>query len=88
MMPIVPLEIAEINPRDTLIYDIAYTIGEAMFDPEDIGVLEIAEMIVDQIEQSPHFQKKAHIRVKAGSRAAPALQPVNKSTNQEAATHW
>jgi hypothetical protein len=71
-MPIVPLEIAEIDPRDILIYDIAYTIGEAVSDPEDIGVLEIAEMIVDQIEQSPHFQKKARIRVKAGSRATPA----------------
>lgn len=70
-MPIIPLETYEPDPRDMLIYDIAYTIGEAVSDPEDIGVLEIAEMIVDQIERSPHFHEKARIRVKTGSRAAP-----------------
>lgn len=71
-MPIIPLETYEPDPRDMLIYDIADTIGAAVSDPAEIGVLEVAEMIVDQIEESLIFREKVHIRVKARSRMAPA----------------
>lgn len=72
MMPIVPLEIFEPDPRAMLIYDIAEIIGDALSGTEDIGILEVAEMIVDQIEESPIFREKARIRVKARSRMTPA----------------
>ncbi|MBN9256933.1 MULTISPECIES: hypothetical protein [unclassified Mesorhizobium] len=70
-MPIIPLGAHEPDPRDMLIYDIADTIGAALSDPADIGVLEVAEMIIDQVEESPIFGEKARIRMKAKSRPRP-----------------
>ncbi|QDC02307.1 hypothetical protein [Mesorhizobium sp. 8] len=71
-MPISPLETYQPDPRDMLIFDIADVIGAALSGPEDIGVLEVAEMTVDQIEESQIFREKARVRVKARSRMAPA----------------
>ncbi|ESY82485.1 hypothetical protein X740_05450 [Mesorhizobium sp. LNHC221B00] len=57
-----------------LLFDIADTIGAALSDTADIGVLEVAEMILDLVEESPSpiFHEKARIRMKAGSRMTPA----------------
>lgn len=72
-MPIVPLEAHQPDPGDMLIYDIADIIGAATSGSGDIGVLEVAEMVVDQIEESPMFREKARIRVKVRSRMTPTF---------------
>jgi hypothetical protein len=47
---IIPLDPIEIDPRDVLIYDIATMISEALAGPA-IGVHELAEMIVDTVQE-------------------------------------
>lgn len=47
---IIPFEpLPEQDPRDALIYEIAWLISDALTGPE-IGVLEVSEMIVDTVE--------------------------------------
>jgi hypothetical protein len=51
-MPIIPLEALEPDPRDMLILNIAQTIEAALANPAEIGVLEVAEGIVAEVEES------------------------------------
>jgi hypothetical protein len=58
----------EPDPRAMLVFDIAQTIGTALSGPVEIGVLEVAEMILAEVEKGPIFQAKVRIRVSAKSR--------------------
>ncbi|MER9831357.1 hypothetical protein NKJ51_23830 [Mesorhizobium sp. M0134] len=48
---IIPFQPIEIDPRDALIHVIATMISDAVTGPE-IGVLELAEMIVDTVREN------------------------------------
>jgi hypothetical protein len=67
-MPIIPLEALEPDPRAMLGFDIAQTIETALSGPAEIGVLEVAEMILAHVDESQIFRVKARVRVPAKSR--------------------
>jgi hypothetical protein len=67
-MPIIPLEALEPDPRGMLILNIAQTIEAALSDPAEVGVLEVAERILAEVEESQMFRVKARVRVLAKSR--------------------
>jgi hypothetical protein len=67
-MPIIPLEALGPDPRAMLVFDIAQIIETALSGPAEIGVLEVAERILAEVEESPIFRAKARVRVPAKSR--------------------
>jgi hypothetical protein len=67
-MPIIPFEGLEPDPRDMLILNIAQIIEAALSNSAEVGVLEIAERIVAEVEESQMFPVKARVRVPAKSR--------------------
>jgi len=56
------------DPRAMLVFDIAQTIETALSGPVEIGVLEVAEMILAKIEESPRFRIRARVSDPAKSR--------------------